>query len=97
VLAATIAVIAGLAAIGMSHRDATEIGGTNSNSNVKCHAQDITISKLNDWTEFGYAHLTGIVSHRCSSAVGIELKWSTLNPDGTVAFSQTFWPASEHN
>lgn len=45
----------------------------------------------------GYVHLTGIVHHSCQKALGVELKWTVYNGDGTVAFSQEFWPAHSTN
>jgi len=62
-----------------------------------CGPNDFTITKLNAYVEYDYAKLTGIVRHSCSFAVGVQLKWTAYNSDGTVAFSQDFWPASTTN
>ncbi|HVA79839.1 MAG TPA: hypothetical protein VNF29_02830 [Candidatus Binataceae bacterium] len=44
-----------------------------------------------------FMRLTGIITNGCANAAGPELKWTVYNSDGTVAFSQDFWPASTVN
>ena len=62
-----------------------------------CTAADFTLSKVKAATEYDEAKLTGIVTSHCASAVGVQLKWTAFNTDGTVAFSSDFWPASTTN
>lgn len=102
VLAAIIAVIGVLGVIGAGLQDTTSISNRSSYSGVRgrvsnCGPESFAVSKLKAWTEYDYAHLTGIVRHNCSSAVGVQLKWTAFNADGTVAFANNFWPASTTN
>lgn len=62
-----------------------------------CAPSQFIISKLNATVRYNYATLTGIVANNCSSARGVELKWTAFNEDGSVAFSSEFWPASTTN
>jgi hypothetical protein len=55
------------------------------------------LTKTKVRTEYDYATLTGIVTNHCTSAVGVQLKWTAFNSDGTIAFSEDFWPASTTN
>lgn len=62
-----------------------------------CSARNITVIKTSAQTEYDEAKLTGIVTNHCTSAVGVQLKWTAYNSDGTIAFSNDFWPASTTN
>lgn len=62
-----------------------------------CTANDFTLSKTKATREYETATLTGIIKSNCASAVGVQLKWTAFNSDGTVAFSSDFWPASTTN
>jgi hypothetical protein len=62
-----------------------------------CTAADFSLSKLKANTEYDEATLTGIVMSHCAAASGVQLKWTAFNSDGTVAFSNDFWPASTTN
>jgi hypothetical protein len=63
-----------------------------------CTAANFTITKQHaTYDSYGYAHLTGVVRHNCPTAAGVRLKWTALNADGTVAFSDDFFPASTTN
>jgi hypothetical protein len=62
-----------------------------------CTAADFSLSKTKAAVEYDEAKLTGIVTSHCASAAGVRLKWTAFNPDGTVAFSSDFWPASTTN
>jgi hypothetical protein len=79
---------------GSSHGDATAstqsgVGATQ----PSCTAADFSVSKVRENTEYEYAKLTGIVTCHCIAAAGVQLKWTAFNADGTVAFSDDFWPA----
>jgi hypothetical protein len=62
-----------------------------------CTPAAFSLAKTRASVEYDYAKLTGIVSNHCKQAVGVQLKWTAFNSDGTVAFSQDFWPASTTN
>jgi hypothetical protein len=62
-----------------------------------CTADNFSLTKTKVRTEYDYATLTGIVTNHCTSAVGVQLKWTAFNSDGTIAFSEDFWPASTTN
>lgn len=66
-------------------------------SGTPCTAADFSISKARAMTEYDEATLTGVVTNHCKSSAGIRLKWTAYNSDGTVAFSNDFWPASTTN
>ena len=55
------------------------------------------LSKIKSVSDDGYARLTGVVRNNCSISAGIQLKWTAFNKDGSVAFSQDFWPAHTTN
>jgi DNA-directed RNA polymerase subunit RPC12/RpoP len=48
-------------------------------------------------SDSGYAKLTGLVKNTCAVSAGVRLKWTALNSDGTVAFSDDFFPAHTTN
>lgn len=81
------------------------LGNSGSQSSVQpvqatsqsCTAADFSVSKEKATTEYEEAKLTGVITSRCASAAGIQLKWTAFNSDGTVAFSSDFWPASTTN
>jgi hypothetical protein len=62
-----------------------------------CRPGNFAVSKLSGAQEYGYAKLTGIVRNACAYASGVELRWTAFNSDGSVAFSDTFYPASTTN
>jgi hypothetical protein len=62
-----------------------------------CSVTDFSLTKIRSHVEYDYAKLTGVVTNNCKSAVGVQLKWTAFNSDGTVAFSEDFWPASTTN
>lgn len=62
-----------------------------------CSANNFSVSKLNARQDGDYARLTGIIRHNCATASGVELKWTAYNSDGSVAFSDNFYPASTTN
>jgi len=66
-------------------------------ASASCTAADFSVSKLRVSTEYDNAKLTGIVTSHCTSAGGVKLKWTAYNADGSVAFSDDFWPASTTN
>jgi DNA-directed RNA polymerase subunit RPC12/RpoP len=47
--------------------------------------------------EYGYAKLTGTVRNTCAISAGVELKWTAMNKDGSIAFSDDFFPAHTTN
>lgn len=69
----------------------------NASATHACTAADFSLSKTKATTEYDVARLTGIITSHCASAVGVQLKWTAFNADGTVAFSTDFWPASTTN
>ena len=62
-----------------------------------CGPANVSLSKLRTVTEHRYVTLTGLVRHNCLTAVGVQLKWTAYNPDGSIAFTDNFWPASVLN
>jgi hypothetical protein len=62
-----------------------------------CAVTDFSLSRTQAHVEYDYAKLTGIVTNNCKYAAGVQLKWTAFNSDGTVAFSEDFWPASTTN
>ncbi len=64
---------------------------------TSCSAGDFTVTKLKSVTSYDEATLTGVVTSHCRAAAGVQLKWTAYNSDGTVAFSNDFWPASTTN
>lgn len=62
-----------------------------------CAVTDFSLSRTRAHVEYDYAKLTGIVTNNCKYAEGVQLKWTAFNSDGTVAFSEDFWPASTTN
>ena len=64
---------------------------------VECGVEQATVMKPVVTVGNTYATLTGIVRQMCPTAVGVEVKWTAYNSDGTVAFSENFWPASTTN
>lgn len=44
-----------------------------------------------------YIRLTGKVRNSCPDPMGVELKWTVYQQDGSVGFSTDFWPASTTN
>jgi hypothetical protein len=98
VAAAIIVVVVILGAIGQSNvSDTAKDDNQPADSAPSCGPASVTISKLNAYREYDYAHLTGVIRHNCDHAIGIHLKWTAYNSDGTVAFSDDFWPASTTN
>lgn len=69
-------------------------GGSDSGT---CTTADFEVGKLKAYRLRNYAHLTGIVTNRCLQSAGVELKWTAYYEDGSVAFSETFWPNSITN
>lgn len=47
--------------------------------------------------DMGVATVTGILTQDCDIAVGVQLKWTGYYADGSVAFTQDFWPNSVSN
>jgi hypothetical protein len=70
---------------------------TSSNAAANCSAADFSLARVRAQTDYDYAKLTGVVTNHCTVAVGVQLKWTAFNSDGTVAFSEDFWPASTTN
>jgi hypothetical protein len=62
-----------------------------------CSINNIVIKKPNFRYSGDYAYVTGILNQSCKGAIGVELKWTAFYKDGSVAFSQTFWPNSISN
>jgi hypothetical protein len=62
-----------------------------------CTVADFSVSKTRASTESDEATLTGIITSRCASSAGVQLKWTAFYADGTVAFSNDSWPASTTN
>ncbi len=72
-------------------------GSASDQTSAFCTASDFSVTKLRAYTEYDYAKLTGIVTSHCKYAAGVQLKWTAFNSDGSVAFSDDFWPASTTN
>lgn len=96
--------LAGLLLLGYCAQNLNSNNSTTSSSlsaiadrTTDCGPANFTVSKLNARQERDYARLTGIVSHNCPTAAGVELKWTAYNSDGSVAFSDNFYPASTTN
>ena len=68
-----------------------------STRSVECTAADFLVTKTKARTEYDQATLTGIITSHCKYAAGVQLKWTAFNSDGSVAFSDDFWPASTTN
>jgi hypothetical protein len=63
-----------------------------------CQVSDFTLDKTQaNLDGYGYVRLTGIVHNGCSYAMGVKLKWTVYNSDGTIAFSNDFYPANTTN
>jgi len=60
-----------------------------------CGPRDVTVSHLR-WRHPRYDSntliVTGVVSHDCSVAIGIELRITGYYENGDVAFSDSMWP-----
>ena len=65
----------------------------------RCEASDFVISHVRtSWeTDPGAVTLTAVVTNNCSESAGPELAWTAYYSDGSVAFSDQFWPASAVN
>ncbi len=72
-------------------------GNASSAAIPTCSPRNVTLNKTTVNTRGDYATLTGIVRHNCPGSTGLKLKWTAYNSDGSVAFSQEFWPASTNN
>ncbi|HEY1613900.1 MAG TPA: zinc ribbon domain-containing protein [Rhizomicrobium sp.] len=68
-------------------------------SSGPCSPADFTVSDLAtpQAETSDYIKLTGMLHNGCSQASGAQLKWTVFNSDGTVAFSDDFWPDSTTN
>lgn len=64
---------------------------------ARCSASNVTVSNLKATIDDGFARITGMVRHNCKSSAGVELIWTAFNSDGSIAFSDRFWPASTVN
>lgn len=64
---------------------------------VVCPDPMVVVSKVTVYYERLGPRVTGIVRHSCRQAVGIELKWTMYETDGSVIFSDEWWPASAFN
>jgi hypothetical protein len=62
-----------------------------------CDAASFSVDKLHGTTERGYLRVTGIVHNDCDEPMGVQLKWTGYFADGSIAFSENFWPASTTN
>lgn len=86
-----------LALIGKMSAGSSGQMSSQTHTSAACNADDFSLSKVKGSTEYEEAKLTGILTNHCASAVGVQLKWTAFNSDGTVAFSNDFWPASTTN
>ena len=66
-------------------------------SEPSCSASQFKVSKLKSMIRRSSVWLTGIVENGCAVAAGVKLKWTVYFADGSVAFSDEFWPASTIN
>ena len=62
-----------------------------------CGPEAFSLSKITYEPLREHVTITGLVRHACPYAAGVQLKWTAYNKDGTVAFSEDFWPASVVN
>lgn len=64
-----------------------------------CVPSDFVISHMRtSWDIGGGAlNLNGVVTNNCATPAGPELIWTGYYGDGSVAFSDEFWPASTVN
>jgi hypothetical protein len=62
-----------------------------------CSVNNVKLKNLTSSYDSSYSKVTGVLSHSCTVAIGIELKWSGFYSDKTVAFSEEFWPNSISN
>jgi hypothetical protein len=70
---------------------------TRAEGSTPCTPADFALSKLRTRTESSFARLTGVVRNNCAGSAGPQLKWTAYYSDGTIAFSDEFWPASTVN
>lgn len=68
-------------------------------SAVQCKVSDFRVSPMRiSWgTNAGAVTLTASVYNGCSQSAAPELKWTAYYPDGSIAFSEEFWPAGAVN
>jgi len=62
-----------------------------------CGSSDIAVDKLRVRVEYGYAHVTGLVTNHCARGTGVQLKFTAYGRDGDVVTSSDFWPDSISN
>jgi hypothetical protein len=64
-----------------------------------CEPSDFVISHMRtSWDIGGGAlMLAGVITNNCTAPAGPELIWTGYYGDGSVAFSDEFWPASTVN
>lgn len=96
VLAAIVLIVIFLAILGAGNQNGTSKSGSPASA-TRCAPADFQVEKLKAVIEYEHARLTGTVRHSCPVAIGVELKWTAYNADGSVAFSNTFFPAHTTN
>ena len=64
-----------------------------------CEISDFVISNVRtSWnTNGGAVMLTAVVTNSCAESAAPQLKWTAYYGDGSVAFTDEFWPASTGN
>lgn len=62
-----------------------------------CSLSSISVDHLRFWYDDGYSNVTGIITQNCSMAIGVELRFTGYFSDGSVAFTEGFWPNATSN
>lgn len=62
-----------------------------------CAPSDFALSKITYSSSYGYLKVRGVLQNSCVTAAGVQLQWTAYNKDGTVAFTDKFWPGSTVN
>lgn len=62
-----------------------------------CPTSSVSVTHTRYSYTDGFATVTGIVTQTCGSAVGVHLKFTAYYADGSVAFTDDFWPNSTSN
>lgn len=62
-----------------------------------CPTSSVSVSHPRYSYADGVATVTGIVTQNCDVALGSHLKFTAYYSDGSVAFTDDFWPDSRSN
>jgi hypothetical protein len=62
-----------------------------------CSTSDVEVSKLRGESNGGYLYVYGVIKHKCSEPVGVQLKLTAYNKKGDIVDDRELWPASVRN